>query len=80
MFATVFLILAGVNSPLGLSAAIDLVRTPEFIKSLFLGPDLVWSRALTLSIGRLLLSFGIDSLKISECRTGRTTYPNYVWK
>ena len=30
MFKTVFLTLTGVNRPVGLSATIDLVRTPEF--------------------------------------------------
>ena len=64
IFDTVFLILAGVNNPLGLSLTIDLVRTPEFKISLFLILDLVCTRALSLSIGILLLSFRIDLFKI----------------
>ena len=63
IFDTVFLTLAGVNNPLGLSTTIDLVHTPESKIPLFLIMKLVCICALSLSIGILLLSFGIDSFK-----------------
>ena len=63
IFNTVFLTLAGINNPLGLSVTIDLVCTPEFKIALFLILDLVCTSALSFSIDILLLSFGIDSFK-----------------